>query len=144
MKGIFWNANGFRGPAKHRFVSDITKQYKLCFIAISETCRKDFTDPFLKNMCAGKNFLWHVKESNGSSGGILMGIDIRVFDIGAIEEGDFFVKFHLNNKVDNFKWALVCVYGPAQEDRKAWFLTELANFGARERLLILIGGILIS
>ena len=58
--------------------------------------------------------------------------------------GIFFVKFHLINKGDNFKWALVCVYGPAQEDRKVQFLTELANLGARERLPILIGGILIS
>jgi hypothetical protein len=58
--------------------------------------------------------------------------------------GIFFVKFHLNNKGDNFKLALVCVYGPVQVDYKAQFLTELANFGARERLPILIGGILIS
>jgi hypothetical protein len=58
--------------------------------------------------------------------------------------GIFFVKFHLINNGDNFKWALVCVYGPTQKDRKAWFLTKLANFGARERLPILIGGILIS
>jgi exonuclease III len=140
MKGIFWNANGFRDPAKHRFVSDLTKQHNLSFIAISETCRRDFTDPFLKNLSAGKNFLWHVKEPNGRSGGILMGIDLQVFDIGAIEDGDFFVKFHLITKGDNFKWALVCVYGPAQEDRKVRFLTGLANLGARERLPILIGG----
>ena len=81
MKGIFWNANGFRDPAKHRFVSDLTKQYNLSFIAISETCRRDFTDPFLKNLNAGKNFLWHVKEPNGRSGGILMGIDLQVSEI---------------------------------------------------------------
>jgi hypothetical protein len=27
-----------------------------------------------------------------------MGIDLQVFDIGAIEDGDFFVKFHLITK----------------------------------------------
>lgn len=45
------------------------------------------------------------------SGGILLGIDLSEFDIGAIDESDFYVKFHLNNKRDDFKWALVCVYG---------------------------------
>jgi hypothetical protein len=37
------------------------------------------------------------------------------FDIGAIREGDYYVKFHLCNKDDNFKWALVVIYGPADE-----------------------------
>jgi hypothetical protein len=45
-------------------------------------------------MC-GENFLWHCKEPVGHAGGILMGIDLDVFDIGAIDEGDFYVKFTL-------------------------------------------------
>ncbi|KAL5682801.1 hypothetical protein ACJX0J_009186, partial [Zea mays] len=36
------------------------------------------------------NFLWHCKEPEGPSRGIFMGIDLDVFDIGAIDEGDFF------------------------------------------------------
>lgn len=52
--------------------------------------RKTFTDPFLRNLCGGKNFLWHCKEPDGCSGGILMGIDLDLFDVGAIVEGDFF------------------------------------------------------
>jgi hypothetical protein len=44
-----------------------------------------------------------------------MGIDLDIYDIGAIyEEGDFYVKFILCNKVDCFKWALSVVYGPPQ------------------------------
>ena len=42
-----------------------------------------------------------------------MGIELSVFDIGAIDEGDFYVRFLLKNKHDGFKWSLVCVYGPA-------------------------------
>ena len=33
-----------------------------------------------------------------------MGIDLNVYDIGAIDEGDFYVKFLLSNKNDGFKW----------------------------------------
>ena len=47
-----------------------------------------------------------------------MGIDLNVYDIGAINEGDFYIKFHMCNKADDFKWALVCVYGPAQTQFK--------------------------
>jgi hypothetical protein len=85
-------------------------------------------------------FFWHVKEPRGRSGGILLGIDLSRFDIGAIEEGVFFVKFYLCNKEDSFKWALVAVYGPAQEDQKPTFLSELVNMGSRENLPLLVGG----
>ena len=103
MKGIFWNCDGFKDPKKHRFISDTTKEENLNFIAISETVRRSFTDSFLKNLCGGRNYIWHCKEPVGRSGGILLGIDLDVFDIGLIKEGDFFVKFHLCNKVDDFK-----------------------------------------
>ena len=103
MKGIFWNSDGFRDPKKHRFVSDLTKEHNLSFIAISETVRKSFTDSFLRNLCGGKNYIWHVKEPRGHSGGILLGIDLDVYDIGAIDEGEFRVKFTLCNKNDCFK-----------------------------------------
>jgi hypothetical protein len=52
MKGLFWNANGFRDPGKHRLVSDLTREHNLSFIAISETGRSDFPAPFSKEfMC---------------------------------------------------------------------------------------------
>jgi hypothetical protein len=63
-----------------------------------------------------------------------------MFYIGAIDEGDFYVKFYLCNKEDSFKWALVTVYSPAQDDQKSCFLTELVNMFSREALPILIGG----
>jgi hypothetical protein len=102
----------FRDPKKFRFISDLTKEKNIDFIALSEIGRKSFSSPFLKNLCTGRNFLWHIKEPRGRSGGILLGIDLSRFDIGAIEEGVFFIKFHLCNKEDSFKWALVTVYGP--------------------------------
>lgn len=143
MKGIFWNSDGFKDPMKHKFVSDLAKEQNLSFITISETARKSSTDPFLHNLCGGKNFLWHCKELEGRSGGILLGIELDVFDIGAIEEGDFFfVKFTLCNKSDCFKWALVEVYGPAQVDKKEQFLSELVCLlGSHESQPLLIGGV---
>jgi hypothetical protein len=71
---------------------------------------------------------------------MLLGIDLDVFDIGAIEEGDFIIKFKLHNKVDGFKWALLSVYGPAQDNLKQDFLSELVCLSNTETSPILIGG----
>jgi hypothetical protein len=51
---VFWNSNGFKDLKKHRFISDLTKEYNHNFIAISETGRSDFTPRFLKNLCSGE------------------------------------------------------------------------------------------
>jgi hypothetical protein len=70
----------------------------------------------------------------------LLGIDLDVYDIGAIDEGDFYVKFHLCNKNNSFKWALVAVYDPAHDNFKESFLSELVNMGRHEALPIMLGG----
>jgi hypothetical protein len=47
---------------------------------------------------------------------------------------------YLRNKDDSFKWALVVVYGPAQDDQKQLFLSELVNMCSREALPTIVGG----
>jgi hypothetical protein len=60
-------------------------------------------------------------------GGILLGVNMEGLDIGSIEDGDFFVKFRLRNRRDDFKCVLVAVYGAAQPEFKESFLTELVQ-----------------
>lgn len=140
MKGIFWNSRGLRDLAKFRFLSDITKEQKLDFIALLETCKRDFSNACLKNICGGKDFLWHWTRPKGRSGGILLGVNLEFFDVSSIDEGDFYVKFHVRNKENAFQWILVAVYGAAQEEYKEDFLTELVRSCRKESLPILIGG----
>ena len=92
--------------AKHRFLADLVKEEQINFIALSETGRDDFPDHILKNLCGGGDFLWHSMAPHGRSGGIQLGVDLNVFYIGAIAEGDFYVKFTLRIKSDSFKFAL--------------------------------------
>jgi endonuclease/exonuclease/phosphatase family metal-dependent hydrolase len=54
--------------------------------------------------------------------------------------GDFCVKFHLKIKRDNFEWALVAVYGAAQDRYKPSFLAELVRICENETLPLLVGG----
>jgi len=107
MKGIFWNCNGFADTKKYRFLSDLTKEKNLDFIALSETGRANFTQSTLNNI----DFLWHCMAPRGRSGGMILGINLLTFDIGEIEEGDFFIHFKVLHKEDDFKFNLISVYG---------------------------------
>jgi hypothetical protein len=68
-------------------------------------------------------------------------VDLNFFDIGAIDEGDFYVKFTLRCKSNDFKFTLYTVYGPAQIQNKNAFLVELANTCSKETIPYIIGGI---
>jgi hypothetical protein len=74
---------------KNRFLSDLTKEKNLDFIALLETGRANFPQSTLKNIYAGRDFLWHCMAPRGRSGGMILGINLSTFDIGQIE-GDFF------------------------------------------------------
>ena len=75
----------------------------------------------------------------GRSGGMILGINPLTFDIGQIE-GDFFIRFKLRHKEDDFKFNLISIYGPAQLDLKSHFLSELVRVCSKETVPIIIGG----
>jgi hypothetical protein len=85
--------------------------------------------------------VWHWTSPHGRSGGILLGVNLDLLDVGGIEEGDFFVKFRVRDKKSDFKWVLVAVYGAAQPEFKESFLTELVQSCSNEKLPLCIGGI---
>ena len=140
MKGIFWNSRGLRDLAKLRFLSELTKEQNLDFIALLETCRKNYTDIELNNLCAGRHFLWSWIEPKGHSGGILLGINPSVFYIGFISQGEYYIKVRMRNKADGFQWNLIAVYGAAQPEHKQCFLTELVQCCQNESLPLMLGG----
>jgi exonuclease III len=76
----------------------------------------------------------------GRSGGMILGVHLLTFDIGEIEEGDFFIRFKLRHKEDDFKFNLISVYAPAQEDHKSNFLSEMVRVCSKKILPIIIGG----
>jgi hypothetical protein len=56
------------------------------------------------------------------------------------------LKFKLKNKIDNFEWTLIVVYGAAQEEEKEKesFLQELVQVASVENVPLMVGGILTS
>jgi len=94
----------------------------------------------LARLSGGANFVWHCLPPRGRSGGILLGVNTEMLHLSWIVEGEFYIKFHLCNKADNFKWILMAVYGPAQDDFKSAFLAELVRACQQNPLPTLIGG----
>jgi exonuclease III len=71
---------------------------------------------------------------------MILGVNLLTFDIGEIEEGDFFIRFKVRHKEDDFKFNLISVYGPAQVDQKSNFLSEVVRVCSKEASPIIIGG----
>jgi hypothetical protein len=140
MKGMFWNSRGLSDLAKHRYIADAIKERNMDFVAIMESGKQGMQRVNLNRLLGGADFIWHCLPPRGRSGGILLGINAAVLQLSMIVEGEFFIKFHLGNKIDNFKWILMVVYGPAQEEFKIDFLSELVRTCQQNPLPTLIGG----
>jgi hypothetical protein len=140
MGGCIWNGGGFRDTAKQLFVKETIREYKLDFFAISGIGRDNFSAPFINNLAGGFDYQWFCVPPIGRSGGILVGFNAETFTIQDVITGDRCVKFHVTSKNDNYKWALVVVYGAAQDEKKTNFLAELVRICENEPLPMLVGG----
>ena len=125
LRGLFWNSEGFHDPRKHLFVQESIRERKLDFLALSETGRSNFSTLFLSHLAAGRDFSWFCLPPRGRSGGMLLGMNMGTLQVTNVEVGDFCVKLFLKSKCDGFEWVLVSVYGAAQDEHKAQFLSEL-------------------
>ncbi|KAJ1255071.1 hypothetical protein BS78_K293300 [Paspalum vaginatum] len=105
-----------------------------------ETGKQDMSRASLARVSGGADFTWHCLPPRGKSGGILLGVRANVLDPSLIVEGEFYVKFHLCNRTDKFEWILMAVYGPAQDEFKSDFLSELVRACQHNPLPTLIGG----
>jgi len=140
LRGIKWNSEGFRDPAKHLFVQELIKDHKLDFITLLETGRSNFSAQFLNHLAGGRDFAWYCSPPHGRSGGILVGINIETLHVNRVEVNDFCVKLYVRNKIDGFEWILMPVYGAAQDSHKPEFLSELVRMCESESLPLLVGG----
>jgi hypothetical protein len=93
MKEIFWNCRGLGDLAKHNYLFHLAREHRLDFIAFIETGRSSLSESNLRHFCGGVDSLWHLMPPRGRSGGMMLGVNPGVYDIGAIDEGDFYCKF---------------------------------------------------
>jgi len=126
--------------AKYRYISEAIRDHNLDVVAVMETRKQDLSRVNLNRLSGGADFVWRCLPPRWSLGGILLGVNSLILDLSLIVEGEFFIKFHLRNRQDDFKWILMAVYGPAQEDFKSAYLSELVRTCQKNTLPTLIKG----
>ena len=138
MKGFYWNSRCLSDFAKYQYISDAIRDQKQDFVTIMETRKQDMSRSNLNRLSGGADFTWHCLLPREDR--VVSFWDSSVLDLSIIVEEEFFIKFHLDNQNDDFKWILMAVYGPAQDVFKSAFLSELVRTCQQNLLPTLIGG----
>jgi exonuclease III len=85
MKVAGWNLWGFDQSGRKTQLKDFIKKEVLDIIFLQETMRQDFTDQELRGLVNGEVFHWHWRLAAGRSGGMLMAVKDKAFEVGAID-----------------------------------------------------------
>jgi hypothetical protein len=103
MKGFYWNSRGLSDLAKYQYIVEAIKNHFLNFVVVMETGKQDMSRSNLTCLAGGADLVWHCLPPRGRFGGILLGVNATNLNLSLIVEGEFYIKFHLYNKSDNFK-----------------------------------------
>jgi hypothetical protein len=140
MKGLMWNCRGIKKKGVSSFLINLILEHKFHFIGLQETMQENIDNRTIKEIDPNNDYLWKWIPSKGRSGGILSGVNLEHFDVGAFAEGEYTLQLNLWDKKKRIKWNFMNVYGVAQEEDKNKFLTELARGVDRNKDPLLIGG----
>jgi exonuclease III len=140
MTAAGWNMRGFGQSGRKTQVKEFMKKENLDIIFLQETMRQEFTDQELRSLVNGELFHWHWRSAVGRSGGMLMGIRDDAFEVGAVDQGSFFLSATLYHRESKFKFELIGVYGPADHSRSIQFLLDLENKVQRSSFPIVVLG----
>jgi exonuclease III len=116
---------GFGRSGRKTQLRDFISKEQLDIIFLQETMRQDFTDQELRGLVNGKLFHWHWRPAMGRSGGMLLSIRDDTLEVGAINQGQFFLSASILHRISGFKFEFIGVYGPADHGRSSQFLEDL-------------------
>lgn len=91
-------------------------------------------------MAGNKDFSWIWSSARGHSGGMAVGVKIESLEIEDSSIDTYSICLLIRNRVTNFRFWLVNVYGPADHVDSEGFIQELSVFCEKEMLPFIIGG----
>ena len=95
MKGLIWNCRGIIKKGVSSFLRNLILEHKFHFIGLQETMQPRFEDMILRKIDPNQTYLWKWIPSSGRSGGLLSGINIDLYDVGAFYEGKYILQMDL-------------------------------------------------
>jgi hypothetical protein len=71
---------------------------------------------------------------------MLMGVRDEAFEVGAIDQGVFFLSAAVYHRASKFKFEAIGVYGPADHSNSAQFLVQLESKVQRSPIPVVVFG----
>jgi exonuclease III len=140
MNIAIWNSRGLNAPGKITCANDFLIKHKPDIIDLSETKREDFSPACLRSIAYFHDFEWSWLPAKDTAGGILVGVNLDLFEIFSWYKGKYYVMVSLRNKKDKFVWNFVAIYSTAYEEHKQEFIDELNGLTQNITSPILFGG----
>jgi len=140
MKGLIWNCRGIIKKGVSSFLRNLILEHKFHFIGLQETMQPRIEDRILRKIDPNQTYLWKWIPSSGRSGGLLSGINIDLYDVGAFYEEKYILQMDLWDKDKKAKCNFLNVYGPLMRKIKMSFLLNLLCFAKNAMSLILLVG----
>lgn len=140
MKILFWNVRGVGKSHRRKLVANHVLQEDLDVVAIQETIKLDFEDGELKEMAGNKAMAWHWIPANGHLGGLAVGVNTDMCEIEDTKYLQYSLWVLIRNRLSNFRYWVVDIYGPAQHEYSEDFILELTNTCSLENLPMVLGG----
>jgi exonuclease III len=109
-------------------------------IFLQETIKQSFTNQELRSIEPGETFHWSWVSASGHSGGLLLGFRDSMFEVGLIEQGQFFNSAVVLHRASKVIFEYVGVYGPAEHSRAPVFLEEHESKVSRCQRPVVVGG----
>lgn len=132
---MFWNVRGLGTVHRRSYVKAHILQEDLDIVALQETIKQGFSDKELKEMSGVHDFHWIWSPAKGHSGGLILGYKTELFELEQEEFSGYFIGVLLRNRVTNFRFWVVNVYGPANHEFSQKFLSC-----DKETLPMILGG----
>jgi exonuclease III len=140
MRVMGWNIRGFGRRGRRTQLKDYMRKENIDVICLPKTIKQSFTDQELKSIEPGEPFHWSWVPASGHSGGLLLGFRDSMFEVGSIDQGQFFISAVVLHRASKVIFEYVGVYGPADHARAPAFLEELENKVSRSQHPVVVGG----
>jgi endonuclease/exonuclease/phosphatase family metal-dependent hydrolase len=140
MRALIWNFRGFGNRGRRNQLKDYLHKYKVDIIFLQETIRQEFTLQELEGFEFGDKFYWTWLPVVGQSGGMLLGLQDSTLEVGATDQGLFFLSATILHKASRLIFEFIGVYGPADHARSRNFLEELEAKVALTQYPVVVAG----
>jgi endonuclease/exonuclease/phosphatase family metal-dependent hydrolase len=121
-------------------LKDYLQKYKVDIIFLQETIRQEFTLQELEGFEFGDKFYWTWLPAVGQSGGMLLGLRDSTFEVGATDQGVFFLSATILHKSTRMIFDFIGVYGLVDHARSRAFLEELESKVSSTQYLVVVAG----